>query len=250
MHLELNRPGQKNALSLDLMKQLTEEFKRIAQDKTVRAVVLTGQGSVFCAGADLQEMQDSVNKSHEQNLADAHILYDLFESAWNLPQPLLTRLQGAAMGGALGLVAVSDWVVAEPDVKFCFSEVRLGLAPAVISEFILRKVNIAQVQDLMLLAPVFNAQLALGRSLIQQISDGDQSLKELEQKISEVIQLSPLGVISTKSLLRAYVEKQSSHRDLVTQLIAQLRISPEGQEGVKAFFEKRSPSWVYKKGEI
>lgn len=250
VHIALHRPEQKNALNLTLMSQLTEQLKKIALDTQIRAVVLTGEGSVFCAGADLQEMQTSIYKTQEQNLADAQVLYDLFQAAWSLPQPLLTRVQGAVMGGALGLVAVSDWVVAEPQTQFCFSEVKLGLAPAVISDFILRKMNLSQVQDLMLLAPTFNTELALQRSLIHHISDSGQSLVDLEHKISQVINLSPEGVKSTKALLRSYQMGGASYRDQVTQLIAQLRLAPEGQEGVKAFFEKRLPSWANQKGGV
>lgn len=249
VHIELSRPSQRNALSLNLISQLTEQFKKLSLETQVRAVVLTGEGSVFCAGADLQDMQASINKTTEQNLAEAHILYDLFQAAWDLPQPLLLRVQGSVMGGALGLVAVSDWVVAEPMTQFCFSEVKLGLAPAVISDFILRKMSLANVQDLMLLAPNFTAVQAMQRGFVHQLSEPAQSLAELERKISQVINLSPEGVRATKALLRSYQVRSQSYRDSVTQLIAQLRLAPQGQEGVKAFFEKRLPSWVTAKGE-
>ena len=251
--IKLCRPEVRNALSLGMMQQLTQFLVEVnTLYPQVRFLLLSGEGDHFCAGADLQDMKNAALKNEIQNQQEAQILYELFLQLWHTPLPVLTRVQGSVFGGALGLVALSDWVLADAGTQFCFSEVRLGLAPAVISDFILRKFNLASVQDLMLLAPTFGATQALERGLIHQVSSSAaESEEQWQAKVDSLLTLGPQALRTTKKLLRQMSlppgmlpESQAERRAQVTQCIAQLRVSAEGQEGLNSFFTKRRPSWV------
>ena len=148
--IKMNRPDVRNAFNPEMIQKITQIFKNLHHDKTVRAVTLEGEGSVFCAGADLATMQSYVNASFDQNKADAEKLHGLFQSIWSCEVPVIACVQGAAYGGALGLMAAADYVICEEKAQLCFSEVKLGIAPAVISEFLFKKCNISFVSNWMI----------------------------------------------------------------------------------------------------
>lgn len=242
----LNSPVTKNALSLVDLADLRDAFLKVGQNQECRFVILKGQGDIFCSGANLKDMQAAKDKSFEQNLQEAEVLYQTFQSMWDVPQPILTCVQGAAMGGGLGLVALSDWVVCDEQARFVFSEVKLGLAPAVISDFILRKFSLSQVASEMILASPISAHRAYHMGLVHEVVSGSELVRSLDQKKDQVLSLGPKAMIQSKRLLRNLGLKysDSDRHDLVTHLIADLRVSPEGQEGLAAFLQKRRPNWI------
>ena len=244
--LRLNRPDVKNAMNSELIEKLTQAFQVEAKKTSVRLVQIEAAGEVFSAGADLNYMQSMVSASREKNLQEAEKLRNLFQSIYDCAVPVLCLVQGSAFGGALGLMAASDFVIADEKAKFCFSEVKLGLAPAVISEFVLKKSVRSHVIPWMLSGGVFDSKQAHLAGLVHMIAAS--GIETAAQDFKDAILGSgPQAVATTKALLRdldALEPKQIAKR--TTNLIADLRVSPEGQEGIKSFLEKRKPNWVSK----
>lgn len=241
----LNRPDVRNSFNPQMIEALTSTFKNLGSNKSLRAVVLKGAGSVFCAGADLNWMQSMVAFDFSQNQADAKILHEMFATLANCPWPLIGQAHGAAFGGALGLLSVCDYVVAESKTQFCFSEVKLGIAPAVISPFVLQKCSSSKVRPYLLNGVVMSAETAMRIGLVDQICAGEGNLQaEVDKFAQSFIQVGPKAVQATKKLLKQLPDLDfAQQRELTTQIIAELRVSPEGQEGLKSFLEKRKPSW-------
>jgi len=242
--VKLNRPDVRNAFNPEMIEKLTEVFRKTHQDPQLKSVSLMGEGGVFCAGADLGWMQSLVSADFDQNKKDAEKLHGLFQALWDCPVPVISVVRGAAFGGALGLLACSDYVICEDTAQMSFSEVKLGIAPAVISEFLIKKCNVSHLNAWMisglLLKPVEVEKSGLVHVVVPQGSvqaEYDRYLKSLQQA-------GPHAVRETKKLTRLLLDpKWGSSRDLTTQLIARLRVSPEGQEGLKSFLEKRKSSW-------
>jgi len=241
--VSLNRPDVRNALDDALIARLTDVFRNVNDD--VRAVVLRGEGKAFCAGGDIGWMQRSIDYSQAENLADARALGDLFLAIDECPCPVIGQVHGAAFGGGVGLACVCDVVVASEGTKFCFSEVKLGLSPAVISAFAIRKVGLSQARRYFLTAEVFDAEEAKRIGLVHVVAGAG----ELEARVADLVVAlasnGPKAVRRAKELARkvAYLDSAAA-LDVSTKLIAELRVSDEGQEGVRAFLEKRPPSWV------
>jgi methylglutaconyl-CoA hydratase len=242
----LNSPETKNALSLKDLKELQIAFLKIAHETQYRFVVIEGSGGVFCSGANLHDMQSAKDKSFEQNLEDAQLLHQMFHAMWDIPQPILLKVQGYAMGGGLGLVALADWVISEATAKFAFSEVRLGIAPAVISDFILRKFNLSQIASEMITGSFFGSERALQMGLIHKVVEKEMLEEAVTAKVDELLNCGPLAMTQTKRLVRnlTLMNNDLDRYEMVTHLIADLRVGAEGQEGLKAFLEKRKPSWA------
>jgi methylglutaconyl-CoA hydratase len=251
LYVTLNRPEVRNAFNAQLMKELTVAFTNAAADQDLRVVVLSGEGKVFCAGADLQSMQSMVNFTFEENQQDALVLHGLFESIYQCPVPVVCSAHGAAFGGALGLLAVSDVVIAEKGTQFCFSEVKLGLAPAVISDFISRRGLLNSCRPYMLSGKVFSADQALGLGLVHHVTaEAIDRQSVVETWVSAFCEAGPESVRETKKLLnQSLIKLDSSAKAITAKLIAERRISAEGQEGLKSFFEKRTPAWRAKSGD-
>lgn len=237
--VELNKPELKNAFNPEMISEITEAFKQLSQDKSVRAVILKGAGTAFCAGADLNWMKSMVDFSFEQNIKDSEKLWEMFEAIAFCEAPVIGLVHGAAFGGALGLIAACDYVIADEATKYCFSEVRLGLSPAVISSFILRKCADAQVRPYMLNAEVFDSVTAQRMGLVHMI-------KNVNECLAETRKFSALGIEAireTKKLLNN-IEKSKSEKSwaeqkkLTTTVISERRMSKEGQERLKAFLNK------------
>lgn len=237
--VELNKPELKNAFNPEMISEITEAFKNLSKDKSVRAVILKGAGTAFCAGADLNWMKSMVDFSFDQNIRDSEKLWEMFESIAFCEVPVIGLIHGAAFGGALGLIAACDFVIADEATKFCFSEVRLGLSPAVISSFILRKCADAQVRPYMLNAEVFDAVTAQRMGLVH-------SIKNMTDGLAEAKKFSTLGseaIRETKKLLNN-IEKSKNEKSwleqkrLTTTVISERRMSTEGQERLKAFLSK------------
>lgn len=248
--VQLHRPQVRNSFHPLMIKELKQAFFELSKNPEIRVVILSGAGSVFCAGADLQWMKSMVKFSYEENRQDAGELYQLFKAISDCSVPVIGQVHGAAFGGALGLLVTCDLVIAESKTQFCFSEVKLGLAPAVISSFVAKKCSLSQVGPWMLGGAVMSASQALGLGLVNEIVEGEPALESVVRAHADVfLKAGPEAVKATKKLLRDISKLQSDDnseqkiKELTVQVIAERRVSEEGQEGLSAFFEKRSPSW-------
>jgi methylglutaconyl-CoA hydratase len=243
--ISLNRPQVRNAFHPEMIAELTSVFKTLKKNKIVRSVVLSGEGESFCAGADLEWMKSMAKFNRVQNKKDAEKLFAMFQEMHELPCPLIGVAHGHAMGGALGLLAVCDVVVAAEKTEFCFSEVKLGLSPAVISAFVKNKMELSQMSRWFLTGEVFTSAQAKEMGLVHEIKPQPQIREVVDKWTRSFAANGPQAVRETKLLLRKIANETSSVKlkKQTTDLIAKLRVSPEGQEGIKGFLEKRSPSW-------
>lgn len=242
--IKLNRPEMRNAFNPEMIQKLTQAFRTIHADKKIRAVIIEGEGSVFCAGADLKWMQSLVDSSVDANKVDAERLRGLFQAIWNCEVPIVSCIHGAAFGGALGIMAASDYVICDEAAKLCFSEVKLGIAPAVISEYLIKKCNISYVSGWMISGVPFTAHEALRAGLVHKVVSARNMQVEKQDYLKHMFEAGPEAVRAVKKLLREIPQiKEKEIAERTTSLIAFLRASPEGQEGLKSFLEKRQPSW-------
>jgi methylglutaconyl-CoA hydratase len=234
LRVTMAKPERRNAFDAPLIAELTEAFADVGD---VRAVVLSGEGASFSAGADVEWMRSSVDLSYEENVADALRLRAMLDAIDSCPAPVVARVQGHALGGGCGLVACSDVVVTEPAAQFAFSEVKLGIVPAVISPFALAKIGSGAARRFFVTGERFGAEVALRIGLVHEIADDLDAA--VERVVGELLSAGPTAARAAKQLARA------SHSALETaELIAAHRTSAEGQEGLRAFLEKRAATWT------
>jgi methylglutaconyl-CoA hydratase len=240
----LNRPDLRNAFNPEMILEIRKCFQTLSRRKDLRVVVLKGEGKSFCAGADLNWMRESVNYNLSKNKKDAEILFDMFQAVASCPHPVVGLVQGAAFGGALGLIAACDIVISEEKTTFGFSEVKLGIAPAVISHFVLQKSPLGLVGPLMISGRSFDASEAKGIGLIHYIVAESEMPVTLCQVLDSFGEAGPEAVRETKMLLAKVNNATVSRaKAMSTLVIAKRRVSTEGQEGLKGFLEKKVPSW-------
>ena len=240
----LNRPEVHNAFSEKLMKELTTCFKELSKDDNTKIIILTGRGKSFCAGADLNWMKSMAKYSKEENIKDSKLVFDLYETIYNCPKPVIGRINGHAFGGGVGFFAVCDIVFAVPNCKFAFSEVKLGIIPSVISTFVVRRIGLSNMKRLFITGERFDTNYAKEIGLVDYVVTEDE-IDEKIQKYIELIRLSgPKAIEEVKKLVNSYekmdIEKYKEH---TVEKIAELRVSEEGQEGINAFLEKRKTKW-------
>jgi methylglutaconyl-CoA hydratase len=245
LHVMLNRPEIGNAFDGALIAELTALFTGLASEANVHVVVLAGAGRHFCAGADLKWMKETASFGKVENVEDARKLAGLFEAIDACPRPVVGRIHGAARGGGVGVVAALDIPVASRSASFALSEVRLGLAPAVISPFVVRKIGVPRARELFLTGEPFGAEEALAWGLVNHVVADS----ELDDKVSERVRLLLLGgpnaLAACKDLARTITRLGEDEAVLKTaNLIAELRASAEAQEGMRAFLTKSKPSWT------
>lgn len=245
VHVVLNRPEVHEAFDGRMVEELTAVFRRAAGEETCRVVVLRSTGKHFCAGADLDWMKRAGDHSTEENLEDAGRLEEMLRSIARCPKPVIARIQGAALGGGAGLACAVDFAVASERAFLGFSEVRLGIAPAVISPYVLRKVPAGTAQALFLAGSRFNAARAAELGLVYRVVPEEELDGAVGELIDELLQGSPAAQAAIKRLVDD-VEGRSldEARELTTRAIADLRASREGKEGLSAFLDKRRASWV------
>jgi len=242
----LNRPGIGNAFNAELLAELTTLFGAgLAAETGIHVVVLAGAGKHFCTGADLAWMKQSAAFGKVENAADARRLAGVFEAVDSCPKPVVGRIHGAARGGGVGLVATMDIPVASESASFALTEVRLGLAPAVISPFVVRKIGVPRARELFLTGEPFGAKEALAWGLVNHVVPD----AELDMKVTERVKLLLLGgpnaLAACKDLARTVTRLPDDLATVKTaNLIAELRASPEAQEGMRAFLMKDRPGWV------
>jgi methylglutaconyl-CoA hydratase len=243
-YLTLNRPDVRNAFNEDVIAELSAWAARIAADAGVRAVVVAGAGATFCAGADVAWMSRTIGYTEAQNLDDARAAADMFAALDALQVPLIARVQGAALGGGAGLAAVCDIVVAEENAVFGFTEVKLGILPAVISPFTLAKIGRSAARELFLTGARFSAARAREIGLVHAVVPAAQLDEAVSGFVREILSAAPGAIAAAKALIREVWGRSVSDATPVTAAaIAKRRVSPEGQEGLRAFLDKRKPSW-------
>jgi methylglutaconyl-CoA hydratase len=238
----LNRPQVHNAFNEQLIDELHRVFLGIHSDPTVRVVVLAGEGKNFSAGADIDWMHRQAQATYEDNLASARQMAAMFQMIDRCNKPTVAAIQGAALGGGSGLAAVVDIVIAQTSAKFGFTEVKLGILPAVISPFVMRKIGYSQARARFLTGARFGAQEAFQIGLAHYVVD--DLVAQLELVLGELLSAAPQAQQRCKRLIDAiYPIHPFDVTELTTQNIAQARASDEGREGLGAFLEKRSPNW-------
>ena len=243
--ISLARPDARNALSGAMLAELTKAFRDTAQDATVRIVVLAGEGKDFCAGGDLADMQRLGAASPEENRADARRLAATFQAIDAFPRPVVARVQGNVFGGGIGLVAACDVAVVSDDVLMAFSEVRLGIVPAVISPYVVRRIGPAHARRYFLSGERFGAAEAVALGLAVKAVPREQLDAAVSAMIAELLRGGPDAQHRIKLLLDAVAGVPLEvANERTPEFIAQARASAEGQEGLAAFHEKRKPRWV------
>lgn len=243
----LNRPDKHNAFNAEVIGGLDEAFRELATDLDVRAVVLGGRGKTFSAGADLNWMIAAADLSEEDNARDAARLAGMLRRLSELPQATIARVQGTALGGGLGLLSACDLALAVERAKFGFSEARLGLLPAVISPHCVARIGPAKARALFVTGRRIDAQAALACGLVDEVHADEAALDAaLERALGDVLACAPGAVTACKTLVaRVALGGSAEEVDAFTAgQIAARRASAEGREGIAAFLEKRSPSWV------
>jgi len=241
----LNRPEVRNAFNEALIAELSEWAASVPDDGSVRVAVLAGADPVFSAGADLQWMSKMQGYSLDENLVDARAAALLFHRLDSLPVPLIGRVQGAALGGGAGLAAVCDVVVAADDAVFGFTEVRLGILPAMISPYVVRKIGVSAAREWCLNGERFPAGVARQLGLVHEVVPAGELDAAVERHVQKFLQAAPSAVRRTKQLLGAvHGRRPADVLALTADAIAAQRVSPEGQEGMSAFLERRKPTWA------
>lgn len=243
--ITLARPDKHNAFNDDMIATLTSLFKKAGQDDTVRAVILQAQGKSFSAGADLGWMKRMASYTESQNHADAMALATMLHTLYTIPKPTIARVQGAAFGGAVGLIACCDIAIASKLSKFCLSEVKIGLIPATISPYVIEAMGARVCRRYFQTAEVFSARRARRLGLLSEAVNEDELDSNIDDIITAILKNGPRAVSQSKALVQdvAGMPISPSLMDETSARIAAVRTSAEGQEGLSAFLEKRTAAW-------
>jgi methylglutaconyl-CoA hydratase len=245
-YLSLNRPDVRNAFNEEVIAELTAWAREARRDEGLRVVVLSGEGKVFSAGADAKWMARMVGYSHEENVRDATQMADMFHALDSLPVAVVGRIHGAALGGGAGLTAICDIAVAEDGATFGFTETKLGILPAVISPYVLPKIGPSAARELFLTGMRFNAARAREIGLVHAVVPADSLDQAVDHYVSELLSASRTAIAACKALIpTVWGRSPQDARDVTAAAIAAQRVSDEGQEGLRAFLEKRRPGWVH-----
>ena len=243
-YLTLNRPDVRNAFNEQMIAELTAWAATINADDEVRVAVIAGAGKVFSAGADIAWMANALTYSHDENVRDANAAARMFAALDTLPVPLVGRIHGAALGGGAGLAAVCDVVVADEDAVFGFSEVKLGILPAVISPYALAKIGRSAARELFLTGMRFSALRAREIGLVHAVVPLGHVDTMVGMYVNEFLNAAPDAISTAKALIpRVWARGAFDAAGLTAEAIAARRVSKEGQEGLRAFLDKRKASW-------
>jgi methylglutaconyl-CoA hydratase len=241
----LNRPDLHNAFNAQLIAELTDVFKMLGNDHNCQVIILTGAGKSFCAGADLNWMKSMVSYSMEENIQDSQKLASMFHAINNCPKTVIGKINGAALGGGVGLLAVCDYVVTTTEAKMGFTEVRLGLIPAVISPFCIAKIGESNARAWFMSGERFDALTAKQMGLVHEVvekADLDQAVLKV---VKSHLQAAPQAMMAAKELIQDVITCEKRNvTNLTCEAIAKKRVSPEGQEGMQALLNKTNASWM------
>lgn len=244
-HVTLNRPDVRNAFNEHVISELAAWAAGAADDPGLRVVVLSGAGKVFSAGADAAWMAKMAGYGHEDNVRDAQTAAAMFRAINALPCAVIGRIHGAALGGGSGLAAVCDIVVAAESTIFGFTETKLGILPAMISPFVLPKIGVSAARELFLTGMRFTAHQAKAIGLVHAVVSESELDPTVERYVAELLSAAPTAVAAAKRLIpQVWGQKPEDVAELTANAIAEQRVSPEGQEGLRAFLEKRKPEWA------
>jgi len=241
----LNRPDLHNAFNEFMIEEVTDAFKNISEGND-RIVIIRGAGKSFCAGADLNWMKKMKDYTEEENERDAKALDEMFYAIYTCPKPVIAMVQGGVFGGGTGILAASDIVITHKDTKFGFTEVKLGLVPAVISSYLVKRLNFYALKEFLITAALFDTNEAKQMGLVNYIEDDFDKMEEQLEKLKKILlSCGPNGIAETKKLVAYQLENpMEKRREMAPKVIAKARISKEGQEGITAFLEKRKASFV------
>jgi methylglutaconyl-CoA hydratase len=241
----LARPEFRNAFDVELIARLRDAFTALSADAAVRVVVLEGEGKAFCGGADVNWMRGSLELSEDENVRDAEAMSDMYRAIDLCAKPVIARVHGAALGGGAGLCAVADAVVADEETTFGFTETKLGIIPAVISPFVLAKIGVSHARRLFLTGERFDALRAQAIGLVHEVVHADALDGVVDEIASELATAGPSAIAAAKALIRTVrAASYEDSRAITARAIAKQRTSAEGQEGLRAFLERRTAAWA------
>lgn len=241
----LDRPKMRNAFNDEMIEDLRETFHAVRQDDALRVVVLTGAGQTFCAGADLHWMKRVLAYTHAENYADSLRLARMLHEIYTCPKPVIGRINGSAIGGGTGVVAVCDIAIASETAVFGFSETKLGLTPATISPYLLKRMGERSLREYFLTGERFSAARAVELGLVNAAVPAQRLDEAVDAKVRMILSGGPQALAVSKELVREIAERSLEENGPYTaEVITRLRLSNEGQEGMNAFLEKREPRWI------
>jgi len=242
--LTLNRPDKRNAISYDLIEELHHALDEVHKSES-HILILTGAGSAFCSGMDLDNLREITRHTEEENLADSGRLAHMFRVLYDFPKVTIAAVNGVALAGGCGLATLCDFTLAAPEAKFGYTEVRIGFVPAIVSTFLLRQVGEKHARDLLLTGRIISAEEAFRLGLVNEVVSGENLMDRARELATTLVANSPASLLATKRLLRTY-----SHLELDHQIAAavdenaRIRTTHDFREGISAFLEKRKPSWT------
>jgi methylglutaconyl-CoA hydratase len=243
--VSLDRPDVRNAFNEVMIEDLIRVIERIEKDDSVRVVILTGKGSAFCAGADLHWMKKMKNFTFEENYQDALRLAELMFRLYNTPKPTIAQVNGASIGGSNGLLAACDIAIASDQAVFSLSEVKIGLVPACIGPYVLKKIGESSCRELFLTGERIGANRAKELGLVNEVVPHDDLAGRVDEIVSSLISSGPYALAVSKKLLTSIQSMSTAEiKEYTARCIAELRSGNEAQEGMSAFFEKRKPTWA------
>jgi methylglutaconyl-CoA hydratase len=241
----LNRPDVHNAFNLTMVEELIAAFRALAREPDIRVIVLTGEGTSFCAGADLNWMREIISYSFEENVKESNRISDLMEAINFCPKATIARVQGATLGGGTGLAATCDLVIAADVAFFSLSEVRIGLVPACISPYIIARVGPTKARECFITGERIPAQRAAEMGLATECIPLEQLDGRVDERVSQILRNGPTAITRAKELVaRVPTMPISVAKRYTAEVIAAQRIDAEGQEGMDAFLNRRKPNWV------
>jgi len=242
--ITLNRPDKRNAISYELIDDVTAALKQAAQSDA-KVVILTGAGSAFSAGMDLENLKGLLGRTPEQNLEDSRTMAGLFRALYDFPKPTIAAVNGAAIAGGTGLATLCDFTLAVPEARFGYTEVRIGFVPGIVSSYLIANVGEKRARDLLLTGRLFGAEEAYRFGLVTEIVAADQLMPRALQLAAQLMENSPASLETTKRLLSSYTKEQLD-RQLVSAIRenAAVRQTPDFKEGITSFLEKRKPKWT------
>lgn len=243
--LWLNRPAVRNAFNAVMVRELRKALEDVRRDDEVRVVVLSGRGSSFCSGADLNWMREIINFTYEQNLGETMELAEALHELYSLPKPTVARVNGPAIGGGTGFVSACDIVVASTEARFGLSEVKIGVVPAAISPYVVRRMGESRARQYFLTGERMDGRRALEVGLANIVAEPAGLDAAVEAVVGSLLSSGPEALASAKELLRRVPGMDFGEAKRFTaEMIARLRVSEEAQEGMAAFLEKRKPKWA------
>ena len=244
LRIFLSRPDVHNSFNDIMIGELKTVYDDAAKDDSLRVVVLSGRGKSFCAGADLNWMKGQINSSFDENLEDAIKLAELMYTIYHFPKPTIGRVNGSTIGGGTGLAAVNDIVVASDNAKFSLSEVKIGIVPACISPYVLKRMGEKNCREYFITGERLTAEKARGTGLVNEVTEPENLDHVVNSYIDRILSSGPNAISVCKELIEKVPAMTIDQAKVYTaEVIAKLRISEEGQEGMTAFFEKRKPKW-------